>query len=292
LFYALVIAVLIWVVVFFGNFKLIQKYLLWMVLFSFSYVFAAFLATPNWIDVLKETFIPSFSFNYGFFAAATALLGTTISPYLFFWESNEEIESGLPKGQLLQRARKEDTIVAPGFIASNVISLFIMIATGTVLFSHGVTDIRDAAQAAAALEPFAGPFAKYLFALGLLGAGFLAVPVLATTTAYSVAETFGWRDSLSDNLNHAKGFYTVILFSLVIGVGISFSGLDPIRALYYSQILVGIIAPFILLLILILCNNKKIMGKFTNGWFDNLFGILAFIAMLVSITGLFWQLFK
>ncbi len=289
--YVLVIAAIIWAMIFFANYKLVQKYLLWLVLFSLAYIIAAFLAKPDWFSVIKQTFIPQIILTYGFFAASLALLGTTITPYLFFWQSNEEIEEKFPKRLLLSRAKQEDKIVAPGFIASNVISIFIMIATGTVLYSHGVTDIRDGAQAARALEPFAGQFAKLVFAIGLLGAGFLAVPVLVTTTAYAVAEMFDWRDSLSDKINRAKGFYTVIGFSILIGIFISLIGIDPIKALFYSQVLAGILAPFLLLLILLLCNNKKIMGVYTNRWFDNTFGFLAFFFMVAATIGLFWQFF-
>ena len=290
--YIILVVVAIWFIVFFGNFRLIQKYLLWLLFFLFSYIFAAFLSKPDWGQVLRETFFPTFRFDFGFFAAATALLGTTISPYLFFWESSEEVESRQPRYRLLKKASREDAIVAPGFIASNIISMFIMIATGTVLFSNGVVDIKDAAQAAQALEPFAGPFAKYIFAIGILGAGFLAVPVLATTTAYAIAEAFGWRDSLSDKLSKAKGFYTVILFSIIIGMSISFIGIDPIKALFYSQVLVGILTPFLLLLILLLANNKRLLGEHTNGWFDNFFGTLAVVTMTVTSIGFFWQLFR
>ncbi|MBI2036529.1 divalent metal cation transporter [Candidatus Microgenomates bacterium] len=292
IFYVLAIAIIIWIIIFFANFRVIQKYLLWLVLLSFSYILAAFLAKPNWLLVLKQTVIPTIIPTYGFFAASLALLGTTITPYLFFWQSSEEIELKEPRRRLLARAKIEDKIVAPGFIASNVISIFIMIAAGTVLYSHGVTDIRDGVQAAQALEPLAGQFAKFVFAIGLLGAGFLAVPVLVTTTAYAVAETFGWRDSLSDKISKARGFYTVIGFSIIIGVLITAVGIDPIKALFYSQVLAGILTPFLLFLILILCNRKKVMGKFTNGWFDNFFGFLAFFAMLAATIGLFWQFFK
>lgn len=289
--YVLIIAGVIWAMIFFANYKLVQKYLLWLVLFSLAYIFAAFLAKPNWLLVIKQTFIPQIILSYGFFAASLALLGTTITPYLFFWQASEEVEEKFPKRLLLSRAKQEDKIVAPGFIASNIISIFIMIATGTVLYSHGITDIGDASQAAAALEPLAGPFARFFFAIGLLGAGFLAVPVLITTTAYAIAETFGWRDSLSDKINRAKGFYTVIGFAILIGIFIAFIGIDPIKALFYSQVLTGILTPFLLLLILLLCNNKKIMGVYTNRWFDNTFGFMAFFFMVAAAIGLFWQFF-
>lgn len=290
--YVFIMAILVWIIVFFLDFKTVTKWLLVMVFFSFSYIIAAVLARANWVEVFTQTFMPSISLNLGFFAAATALLGTTIAPYLFFWESGEEVESKEPKGMLLTRARHEDRIVAPGFIVSNIISLFIMIAAATVLFKNGITDIKDAAAAAEALAPFAGEYAKTLFAVGILGAGFLAVPVLATTTAYAIAETFGWRDSLSDKVSKAKGFYTVIAISILVGIFISAVGIDPIRALFYSQVLTGILTPFLLLLILLLCNNKKVMGAYTNKWFDNTFGFLALLAMAGSSIGLFWQFFS
>ncbi|MDP3998478.1 MAG: divalent metal cation transporter [bacterium] len=281
-------AILIWYVVIFENYRMIRTLLFWLVAVFSSYILAGILANPDWGQVLKAIVFPSVTFTPIYFMAAVGLLGTTITPYLFFWQTEEEIEEKDPPQADLKKASHEDAILAPGFILSNLISIFIMISTGAVLFGKG--GIQTAADAARALEPLAGSSASLLFAVGIVGAGLLAVPILATSSAYAVAELFGWRESLSAKLQKAKGFYFVISCSLIIGLVLAFLQIDPIKALFYSQILAGVLAPVILVLILILCNNKKIMGQYHNGWFDNLFGILTVLVMLLAAGGMFWQI--
>ena len=179
--------------------------------------------------------------------------------------------------------------MAPGFIYSNIISFFIIVATAAVFHTHGIKGIQTASDAARALEPFAGVYAKYLFALGIVGAGLLAVPVLAASTGYVVAELFGWRDSLSDSPRKARGFYMILTISFLFGIAIVFSGIHPVDALLYSQVLGGILAPVLIILILFLCNDKTVMGVYVNGWFDNVFGWLSVILMSVGAAALFWQ---
>lgn len=283
-------AFLIWYVVVFENYQMIRNYLLVLVSVFSTYILSGILAKPDWSQIIKQVIFPSLQFTPTYFMAAVGILGTTITPYLFFWQTKEEVEEKEPLSQTLKEAKKEEEILAPGFIFSNLISLFIMISTGTVLF--GKEGIRTAADAALALKPLAGNFAGLLFAVGIIGAGLLAVPILATTTAYAVAELFGWRESLSDKLSKARGFYFVITLSLLVGVVISLSKVDPIKALFYSQILAGILAPVILVLLLFLCNNKKIMGRYTNGWFDNLFGGGAVFTMILASLILIWQILK
>ncbi len=283
------ISLLMWYIVVFKNYKTIEKYLLWLVLIFISYIFAGILARPNWLLVIHDTFIPQAKISLEYFAVAVGTLGTTITPYLFFWQTKEEVEEGKHRETALKEAEAEDEIVAPGFIFSQIITLFIMISTGTVLYSNGIKDINSAADAALALRPLAGNFAQYLFAIGIIGAGLLAVPVLASSTAYVFAETMGWRDSLSDKPHKAKGFYAVITLSMILGIMIAFLKINPIKALFYSQVLSGILGPFLLILIILLCNNPKIMGKYTNKRFDNIFGWLAVIVMILGTAGLFWQ---
>jgi len=277
------ITLLIAYIVIFRSFKFLEKYFKYLTLFFFSYILAAFFAKPDWLDVLKNIFTPSIlSMSNEFWLAAVAILGTTITPYLFYWETKEKIEEKENRSDSLEDAKREDYYNAPGFIFSQMITLFIMIATGATLFAHGI-QINSAAEAASALEPFAGSLSKWLFTIGILGSGFLAIPILSASTGYVVADTAGWTDSLDSKLKNAKGFYITIILSLLAGIVVVIFGIDPIRALFYSQVVNGILGPFLIILILILANRKKVMKNFTNGWFDNIFGILAVIIMTTAV---------
>jgi NRAMP (natural resistance-associated macrophage protein)-like metal ion transporter len=279
-YWVLPITLFIWYIVLFKNFRVIAKFLLVMVLFFFAYIAAAFLAQPDWSEIFRQTFWPAFrQFDRNYYVTAVAILGTTITPYLFFWQVKEEVEEHKTAQAAQSEARVEDRAVAPGLIFSQTVTFFIITATGATLHQRGIS-VQTAADAAAALAPVAGRAAELLFAIGIIGAGLLALPVLSASTAYVVAETAGWkRDSLSNQIHRAKGFYAVITLSLLAGVAVLISGIDPVRALYYSQILAGILAPFLLLLILVLSNSPKAMGEFRNGWFDNFFGTLAVVLM-------------
>lgn len=284
------IALFLWWVVVFQSFRVIEKYLFFLTFVFLSYIVSGLLAKPDWLDVLKSVFLPSFQMTPTYLAAGLGLMGTTITPYLFFWQTKEEVEEHKRRSELMKEVKKEDWSVAPGFIYSNVISLFIMISTASVLHARNITQIVTAGDAARALEPFAGVFSEYLFAIGILGAGLLAVPVLAASTAYAVAESFGWRDSLSDKPLHAKEFYGVVTLALLIGIFIALSGIPPMQALFYSQILNGILGPVLIVMILLICRNKNIMGTHVNRWFDNLFGWMAVLIMIGGTVGLFWLL--
>jgi NRAMP (natural resistance-associated macrophage protein)-like metal ion transporter len=282
-YWVLPITIFVWYLVLFNNYKIISKFLLGMVVFFLAYIFAAILARPNWSEVFQGLFSPSLAvMNKDYFIAALAILGTTITPYLFFWQVKEEVEDRISIKVAKEDAKHEDLILAPGFIFSQLIAIFIIIATGATLFQSGV-EIKTAADAARALAPVAGPAASWLFALGIIGAGLLALPILSASTAYVVAESFGWKhESLNNKVWHAKGFYAVITLSLLAGVGLLIADIDPIKSLYYSQVLAGTLAPFLLVLILILANRKKLMGNFRNGWFDNFFGTLAILVLSIS----------
>lgn len=280
----------IWAIVVSQNYQIIKKILFYLVPFFITYVIAAILSKPDWLTVLKQTFIPSLTFTSAFFIATMGLLGTTIAPYLLYWHAKEEVEEKRSKTLRFSIARHEDRITAPGFIISNVVSLFIMIATGSTLFTYGITDIQDAATAAQALEPLAGTFAKTLFAVGLLSAGFLAVPILCVTTGSVVAETLKWKDLLTGHPGREKGFYAVISTSIIVGMMVPLVGLSPIKALFYSQALNAVLMPVLILLTLKICNDKKFMGRFVNGKFDNLFGGLAAFSMILATLALLWQL--
>lgn len=282
-------AFLIWYIVVFENYKVIRRYLLWLVAVFASYILAGILAKPDWGRIFQEAVLPTLTPSPIYFMAAVGLLGTTITPYLFFWQTKEEVEEKEPPRVTLKEAKIEDIILAPGLIFSNLISIFIMISTSAVLF--GKTDIQTASDAALALEPLAGKLSSVLFAVGIVGSGLLAVPVLATATAYAVAELFSWRESLSAKLEKAKGFYFVISASIGLGLLIAFLQINPLKALFYSQILAGVLAPFLLIPILLLCNNKLVMGQYRNGWFDNLFGGLAVVVMFLVAGAMLWQFF-
>ncbi len=287
-FWILPVTLLIWYIVLFKNYKTLAKFLLVMVLFFASYILAAFLARPDWLAVARHLVWPGAgSFTRDYFIAAVAIMGTTITPYLFFWQVKEEVEERKPAAQALREAKREDRVNAPGFIFSQVITLFIIIATGATLHQQGIS-IATAADAARALAPIAGSGASLLFALGIIGAGLLALPVLSASTAYVVAEAAGWKhDSLNNKVHTAKGFYAVITLSLLAGVLLYIVGLDPIKALFYSQVLAGALAPFLLILIMIIANKREVMQDFRNGWFDNFFGTLAIVVMLTASVLMF-----
>lgn len=285
------IAVFLWYMIVFNNFRIIEKYLLFLSCIFLSYAVSAILSGPRWVDVFTAIVFPPIHLTPQYFATALGILGTTITPFLFFWQSKEELEEHNTKRQLLLLSRREDKLVAPGFIYSNFISLCIMISTGAVLHSRGITSIASAAEAARALEPFAGSYARILFAIGIIGAGLLAIPVLVSSTAYAVSEAFGWRESLSAQPKKAKPFYGIITLSFILAVCLAYWPIAPMQALYYSQVFAGMLAPMLIILIMLLANNKRVMGSSVNGWFDNIFGFLTIVVMVGSTCILLYQLF-
>lgn len=283
------IAATIWAIVIFKSFRLIERYLLLLSIVYMAYVLSGFLSRPAWIDVLKAVILPHIEFSMGYLLAGVGLMGTTITPFLFFWQSRQGTEEKNTKKELLAEAKEEDRLVAPGFIYSNIISFFIIVASAQALAGKSSMTSITASDAARALEPLAGSGATILFAVGIIGAGLLAVPVLAVSTAYAVAEVFGWRESLSDTPNKAKGFYMVITAAMVVGIGIAVSGVAPMKALLYSQVLGGMLGPLLVTMILFLCNDKKIMGTMVNRWFDNVFGWITVIVLTLGSAGIFWH---
>lgn len=285
-------ALVILFIVVFSNYRVMEKYLFLLTFVFLAYIAATFLAQPDWGEVIRSIVWPKIELKPEYLVVTLGLLGTTITPFLFFWQSKQELEEKKSEKQLIQEATKEDEIILPGFAYSNLISIFIMISTGAVLHKNGITEIKDAGMAAQALAPLAGSWAKYLFAIGIIGSGLLAIPILATSTAYVVAEVWGWRDSLSDKFNRARGFYLVISIAVFLGVVIALSGIEPMTAILYSQVLNGILAPVLILMILWLCNSKSVMGNLTNNRFDNLFGGFTVLVMGGSAFGLIWQLIR
>jgi NRAMP (natural resistance-associated macrophage protein)-like metal ion transporter len=279
----------------YGSYRLIAKVFKWLSLTLFAYIAAAFLARPHWGEVLYNTFVPHVTFDGGYLLTVVAILGTTISPYLFFWQASEEVEEEVQMGRTTLAEREGatheelkhaslDTFV--GMLFCNVVFYFVILASAATLHAHGQTDVQSATDAARALEPFAGAAAKYLFAVGLIGAGFLAVPVLSGSAAYAVAETFGWRYGLDTKPHQAKQFYAVIAVSTAVGMLINFTGINPIRALFWTAVINGLLAPPLLVLIMFVSNNPKVMGIHTNGKLTNALGWAAAAIMVAAAAGM------
>lgn len=294
------IAVSIVVLQIWGSYRLILKIFKWLSLSLFAYVIAAFLAKPDWFAVARATVIPQISFTSEYITTVVAILGTTISPYLFFWEAGEEVEEEKSEGRTTLPERtgatdkeikkeKIDTII--GMLFCNVVFYFVILAAGATLHVSGKTEIQSATEAAQALRPLAGNLATILFAVGLIGAGLLAVPVLTGSAAYAVAETFDWPAGLDEKPRHAKKFYAVIAVSTIVGVFIDFAGINPISALFWTAVINGVVAPPLLVLVMLVANNKKAMGDRTNSLFTNIVGWLAAAIMFAAAAGMLltWQ---
>lgn len=282
----------------FVSYKVYARYLKWLTFSLFAYIIAAFLMGQNWGEALRHLVVPSFSWTPAYIMGIIAILGTTISPYLFFWQTSEEVEEEVADGKLATmdvgtprvgrqdvRLMRVDTII--GMLFSNVVMFFIMVTAAGTLAAHGVTTINTAADAAEALRPLAGNFAFLLFSLGVLGTGLLAVPVLAGSGSYAVAETMGWRSGLYNTFSQAHGFYGVITIATLVGLIVNFIGIPPFAMLYYTAVLNGIIAPFLLVVIVLIASNKKIMGRHTNGWLSNLLGWATVLFMAAAGVALF-----
>jgi len=277
------------------TYRLIASIFKWLTLSLFAYIGAALLARPDPLAVLQSTLIPTISFDQTFLSTLVAILGTTISPYLFFWQSTTEVEEEVHMGRvrLWQRQGATDTElkyaaldVNTGMSLSNVVMYFIILGTAATLHVHGQTNISSAADAAEALRPLAGDLAGALLALGLIGAGFLAVPILTSSAAYALSESFGWRYGLDANPGRAKQFYGVIVGATVVGMLINFIGINPIDALFWTAVINGFVAPPLLVLIMLVSNNRSIMRARTNGRGLNVLGWLATALMSLAAVAL------
>jgi NRAMP (natural resistance-associated macrophage protein)-like metal ion transporter len=250
------------------EYQQIANVLKWLVLVLFAYPITAFVVGADWGHVLRDTFIPSMPHSRDEWSTVVAILGTTISPYLFFWQTSEEVEEEKSAGQSTLAKRRGATSeelhlrnidVGVGAFFSNMVMYFIILATAITLNRHGITHIETSRQAAEALRPFAGKFATTLFTLGIVGVGFLAIPTLAGSTAYAFAETLGWRQGLNLKLRQARWFYALILVSTGVGVALDFIGINPVKALYWTAVINGLLAPFLLVAILVIAGNRKLM---------------------------------
>ena len=279
-----------------------SKYLKYLALVLLSYIASALYVHFNWHEVLVHTVIPSITFSKDQLFLICGILGTTISPYLFFWQTSQEVEEDILKGEktIIERKhgvhpkniRKMRIDVWVGMFFSNLVMFFIIAVCAGTLFANGITNITSASDAASALKPFAGNFAYILFAIGIIGTGMLAIPVLAGSASYAVAESFGWKFGLYRKLKNAYSFYGVIVLAMVVGIGLNFIGLDPIKALIYSAVANGIVAPIILFFIIHLSSNKSIMGTYVNkrwityiGW--GIVGLMAIAGGAVILSLIF-----
>lgn len=264
-------------------YKIYSKILKYFSLTLLTYVVTAFVVDIDWQNVFLNTLLPNFSFDRGYLLNIVAIFGTTISPYLFFWQASEEVEeevndrrlknmgSGVPKvGPKNIHDLRVDTFL--GMFFANIGMFFIMVTTASTLGKNGVTDIQTAHQAAEALRPLAGEGAYLLFTLGILGLGLLAVPVLAGSASYALSEIFGWKEGLYLKFKQAHGFYGVIIFATILGLLVNLSGIPSFKLLYYTAVFNGICAPILLVIIMFVSSNKKIMGEFVNSKISNIMG--------------------
>lgn len=281
-------------------YRVYAKYLKWLVIAVFSYVVTGLIIDMNWTSLLRDAFIPQISFTKNQILLFTGILGTTISPYLFFWQTSEEIEEEILEGKKTIKERKGATHeeikkmrvdIWAGMFLSNLVMFFIIAVCSHTLFTSGITNIETAADAALALRPLAGNWATILFAFGIIGTGLLAIPILAGSTAYAISECFGWREGLYRKFKKAHAFYGVIILSILVGIILNFVGLNPMRALLYSAIANGIVAPIILVFIVKISASKKIMGEFKNSTTKNIIGWATFglmgITAIAAIISLF-----
>jgi NRAMP (natural resistance-associated macrophage protein)-like metal ion transporter len=276
------------------------RYLKWLALVLFAYILSAFLAHPNWHTVAKYAVVPHVTFSKQELLIICASLGTTITPYLFFWQTSQEVEEEIAAGQTTIKSRTGSTPedmkkmridVWSGMFLSNAVMFFIIAACASVLFTHGITNINTAAQAAQALKPFAGSQAELLFAFGILGVGLLAIPVLAGSSAYAISESLGKRQGLNNKLRQGYAFYGVIIISMLVGLGLNFVGLNPIKALIYSAVLNGIVAPIIIVQIVLIARNKKLMGEWVTGKLSSSIGWVTVLLMTASGLAAIYALF-
>lgn len=284
-FFIVPLVVIMGYVTIFQNFKVIEKFMLWLVAVFLTYVVAGVLAHPDWGKMLLSTVVPPIKPSLSYFTGAVGLLGTTITPYLFFWQTAAEREERRGVDEM------GDTYIdiTSGMVFSNFIAYFIVVSTAVTLFAHHKS-VQTAADAAAALQPVAGPFASVLFSIGILGAGLLAIPVLSVSTGYIIAGTFGWRMGLGREAYTAPGFYSVIALSLLAGVELAISGFSPIKALFYSQVLDGLIAPVLVALMVIMVSRRRLMGAYVATLWERIGGWSAVGVMGIADVALIYSL--
>ena len=279
----------------FAKYRFIERVFKYLTIALVAYVIDAVLVRPPLADTLRATIVPTISTDHLYIATLVAILGTTISPYLFFWQASQEVEEDKSAGRRTRAQRRgasrfdlrSATIdVTVGMLVSNLVMYFIILSTALTLHASGKTDISTGAEAAQALKPLAGDLAGLIFAVGMIGTGLLAVPVLSGASAYAVSETFGWREGLDEDWWRAKPFYGVVAVATLVGLVIPFTGIKPIDALFFTSVLNGIAAPPLLVVIMLAARNKKVMGRQTIGPVLTVLGWTVTVAMFAALIGL------
>ena len=289
----------------FTSYKVYAKILKWLALVLFAYPLTVLLIHLPWVTVLKATFIPNFQFNFAFLFIITGVLGTTITPYMFFWQAGQEVEEEKERGLIgpdgkptidksyIRNLRIDNAV---GMIASEIATWSIIVVCAATLNAHGLTNITTAADAARALEPlvqtfpYAGYLAKLIFSIGIIGLGFLAIPVLSTSASYAVSEAVGWDSSLNLKVTKAHGFYGVITIATLIGLMINFIGINPIQALVVAAVINGVVAVPLIFIVAKIAASKKIMGEHRSGWLSNTVVWVTFFAMGAAAVAMFTTL--
>ena len=291
-FFALLIsALLIWT-----SYNLIARVFKWLTLVLFAYVITAFLARPDWGSVFSGTFMPHVAWTQSYMSVLVGILGTTISPYLFFWQAAEEVEEDRKHGKttvaqrrgstnLELRAARED--VFTGMFFSNLVMFFIILTTALTLHRHGILTINTTRDAATALRPLAGNYAYFLYTLGIVGTGLLAIPTLAGSAAYAIAETFDWAFGLDERFENAVSFYSIFILSTVVGAALDFLNVDPIKALLWSAIINGVLAPFVLVALLLVASDPRIMHGQVSSRLTRVVVALTTLLMFGAAIGMF-----
>jgi len=284
-------------------YRIIANYLKWVAIVLFSYVLAVFFISPEWRDVFLRIFIPHATLSKEYLMMIVAIFGTTISPYLFFWQASEAVEEEqlhhhnqvhgmIPNtrpsikhspGRMKNEIGTMYTDVRMGMIFSNLITFFIMILAASTLFSNGFSEVSSIEEMAVILRPLAGNYTNILFLIGIIASGVLAIPVLAGSAAYAIAETIGWKVGLDYTFGKARQFYLVLILATILGIAIPALGLQPVNILYYTGIIFGAVSPFIIALVIHMANNPKIMGKYTSRLSSN---IIAYILLIIMITSI------
>jgi NRAMP (natural resistance-associated macrophage protein)-like metal ion transporter len=291
LFAFLIVVLLVWL-----SYRHIARIFKGLTLVLFAYVITAFLARPHWREVLTGTFFPRIEWTAGYLATVLGVLGTTISPYLFFWQASQEVEQERSMGRKTVRARRgatdeelrlARTDVLTGMAFSNLVMYFIILATGATLYVSGQRDIQTARQAAEALKPLAGPGAYWLFTLGLIGTGMLGVPVLAGSGAYAVSEAMHWRGSLEDRPRRAPRFYAVLAVAVLLGLVLNYLKLNAVRMLFWAAVLNGMLAPPLIILVTLLSSDRSVMGERINPFILTILGWLTAAVMLAATVMMF-----
>ncbi|OGD92922.1 iron transporter [Candidatus Curtissbacteria bacterium RIFCSPHIGHO2_01_FULL_41_44] len=290
---ALLMTILIIALMVYFPYKFIASNLKWLTFTLFAYIASVVVTKQDWFAIIQHTFLPDIRFNKDLITILVAILGTTISPYLFFWQTSEEVEEMkeeakekhkkiiVTKHELKQM--RDD--VNLGMLFSNIVMYAIIATTASTLFASGIHEITTADQAAKALEPIAGRASYLLFTLGIIGTGLLAIPVLAGAAAYAVSEIFGWNEGLNKSFRQAKSFYAIIILSTITGLLMNFANVNPFKALFYTAVIYGLISPILIMFILLLANDKKLMGNLKNGLVSNILGVLTLVVMTLAAAG-------